>query len=490
MVYEDMREWLDKLEEEKELKKITTEVDLDGEIAAIFRKVLDKQGPALLFENIKNHKNTWCKRVFVGGLATTERVAMMLGMPRKSKRRDMVNYVCEKFKQRVMPDLVATGPVKENIILGDKINLFEIPVPIWHPLDGGRYINSWCGVVTRDPETGILNVGMYRGMIVSPRKIAVMLLTSQHWGVHFYKYKKLNQKMPVAIYYGGDPVSEFLAASMVPFEVNEYEVMGAIRNKPMKLVKCETNDLVVPAGAEIVIEGSISTDPASFEMEGPFGEYSGFYGGKAMKRPVVEVDCITHRNNPIYRGSLEGASPGHPNEDSAVYSIATRSLMLNILKDAGVTGIIDVRPGHVSVIKIEQMYQGQARQVASALWGSGASEYTFKILMVVGEDINIYNPMELDWAFSSRVNPVEDIVIFPGTRGGLLDMSMPVEYRDDVKYGTGRWHRVLIDATWNLGLKDEWFGKERPPLAFAIDKKVEELIRRRWSEYGIDGVEF
>ena len=148
-----------------------------------------------------------------------------------------------------------------------------------------------------------------------------------------------------------------------------------------------------------------------------------------------------------------------------------------------------MRPGPVSVIKIEQMYQGQARQVASALWGSGASEYTFKILMVVGEDINIYNPMERDWAFSSRVNPTDDIVIFPGTRGGLLDMSVPIEYRDDVKYGTGRWDRVLIDATWNLGLRDEWFGKDRPPQAVDIDKKVEELVKQRWSEYGISGVD-
>ena len=333
MVYEDMREWLDKLEEEQELTKISTEVNLDGELAAVYRKSLDKHGPALLFENIENHKDTWCNRVFVGGLSTTERVAMMLGLPKTAKRREMVKYVCEKFKQGIKPELVTNAPVKENIILGDNINLFDIPVPLWHSLDGGKYINSWCGVVTRDPETGILNVGMYRGMIISPKKIAVMLLTSQHWGVHFYKYKKLNQKMPVAIYYGGDPVSEFVAASMLPFEVDEYEVMGAIRNKPMKLVKCETSDLEVPAGAEIVIEGTISTDPATFEMEGPFGEYGGFYGGKALKRPVVAVDCITHRNNAIYRGSLEGASPTHPNEDSAIYSIATRSIMLNILKD-------------------------------------------------------------------------------------------------------------------------------------------------------------
>ena len=127
--------------------------------------------------------------------------------------------------------------------------------------------------------------------------------------------------------------------------------------------------------------------------------------------------------------------------------------------------------------------------MAAALWGTGASEYTFKLLMVVGEDVNIYNPMQLDWAFSTRVNPTEDIVIFPGTRGGLLDMSVPAKYRDDVKYGTGRWDRVLIDATWNLGLREEWFGLDRPPLSVDLDPKDEDLVSRRWSDYGLDEIE-
>lgn len=483
MAFKDMREWIQKLEEEGELIRVKAEVDWRGELGAITRKALTNREPAILFENIKDYQSGRCTKLFQGGLATPGRVALMLGLPKNTRRREMVDIVRKAFKARIPPVTVDNGPVKENIVK-DNINLYEFPVPKWHPLDGGRYINTWCGVVTKDPETGWVNVGLYRGMIVDRDKIGVLLVPSQHWGIHFSKYARMGKPMPVAVVYGWDPTMCFAAGSMLPTEVSEWDVIGALRGEPAELVKCETVDLQVPATAEIVVEGYISPDPKTYQMEGPFGEYAGFYAGQPGKRPVIQVTCITHRDDPIYRGALEGAGPGMPNEDSGIYAIACRALMFNILEAAGIPGIVDVKPGPINIVKIRQTYQGQARQIAAALWAVPASEFMFKNVMVVNEDIDIYNPMMVDWAFCYRVNPKEDLVVFPGTRGGLLDPSMPSKYRDELVYGSGKWNRLLIDATWDMGNRDDWFGQETPPLSIDLDPEDEKLVEKRWKEYG------
>ena len=147
-------------------------------------------------------------------------------------------------------------------------------------------------------------------------------------------------------------------------------------------------------------------------------------------------------------------------------------------------GILDIKPGPINIIKIDQIYQGQARQAAMALWSSTASEYAFKNIMVVNEDIDIYNPMSVDWAFANRVNHDKDLLIIRGTRGGLLDPSNPEEMRDEAKYGTGQLTRLLIDATWDMGNKKDWFGFDQPPKSFELDKKDVDLVESRWEEYG------
>jgi len=488
MAFKDMREWITKLEEEGELIRVTKEVDWRDEIAGIARIALNNREPATLFENIKDYQTGRCTKLLQGALGTPERVALMMGLPKKAKKRDMVNIVRKAMYAKCPPVLVENGPVKENIVKGEDINLYDFPVPQWHSLDGGRYINTWCGVVTKDPEDGWVNIGLYRGMIADKDKISVLLCASQHWGIHFSKYAEMGKPMPVAVVIGWDPTLEFAAGAIIPTGISEWDVMGALRGKPVELVKCETVDLEVPATAEIVIEGYISADPDTFEMEGPFGEFTGYYTADRVRRPTIQVSCITHRNDPIFRGALEGSGPGLPNEDSAIYSIISRAVMWETLEKAGISGIVDCKPGSISIVKIKQTYQAQARQIAAALWSGPASEELFKLVMVVNDDIDIYNQSMVNWAFNYRVNPKEDLVIFPGSRGGHLDPSSPIADRDELGLGTGRWNRLLIDATWDLSQRGSWFGKKTPPLSVDLEPEVKEMVLNLWQEYGFSSL--
>ncbi|MDP2660153.1 MAG: UbiD family decarboxylase, partial [Dehalococcoidia bacterium] len=341
--FADMRDWMDWLEEHGQLRRVKAEVNWDLEIGGIARTVQAMEGPALLFENIKDHQKTRGRRFFVGGLANYPRVAAMLGLPLDASVPEMIQECRRAFREQVHPMLVSTGPVKENIVKGDAVDLYEFPIPRWHHLDGGRYIDTFAGVVTKDPETGEVNVGMYRGMIVGKNKIAKLMVPAQHWGRHFLKYQAMGKPMPVAIVYGWDDAMPFCACSPLAHQQgSEWDIIGAIRGEPVQLVKCETVDLEVPASAEVVVEGTMSADPSTFEMEGPYGEYTGWCEGKPSLKPVVNVQCIMHRNDPVFRGSAEGARAGMPNEDTHIFPVSLSAVAWNVLEDAGVRGITDV----------------------------------------------------------------------------------------------------------------------------------------------------
>lgn len=184
MAYESLRDWIAKVEEVGQLKRITAEVDWNLEVGAIIRRVSNETGPALLFENIKDYRNTACRKLFASGLGSRERTAMALGLPRDTSYRQLVELLKEKVGQRLDPVTVASAPVKQNIVKGDAVNLYEFPVPKYNVLDGGRYIITYAGIVTMDPDTKIMNVGVYRGMIGDDEKsIAVNLLRAAHWDI-------------------------------------------------------------------------------------------------------------------------------------------------------------------------------------------------------------------------------------------------------------------------------------------------------------------
>jgi UbiD family decarboxylase len=269
MGFKDLREWLDKLESEGDLKRIKTHVDWNKEIGAITSEARRRGFSGLLFENIKDYQTKPCNKLFTGSLVNNRQIAMMFGLPRDTHHRDMVKVFRERFRNRIKPVIVTSGEVKQNIIRGANVCLYDLPVPFWNKLDGGRYINTLGAVVTRDPENGIQNVGLYRGMIVDDKRIAILIAPRQHIGQHFTKYVHMKKEMPVALVFGWDPSLAFCACAAVPKDICEYDVMGSIRQDPVKLVKCETSDLEIPASAEIVIEGFVSPDPSTFELEGP-----------------------------------------------------------------------------------------------------------------------------------------------------------------------------------------------------------------------------
>jgi 4-hydroxy-3-polyprenylbenzoate decarboxylase len=491
-VFGDMRGWIAALKDAGELVEVTGEVDWDVEIGTIIR-LLSGDGtlPAPLFTNIKdyNKPDSICRKLFTGGQASYSRLAMMFGLPRETPPRELVKICRSIFTERLPPKTVKTGPVKENILKGKDIDLLKFPVPKWNRLDGGRYVLTYAGCVTKDPETGVHNVGIYRGMVSAPDRIPVLMWRAQHWGAHFSKYEAKREEMPVAFVLGWEPSLGFTGGAPVPRGVSEYEVMGAIRGAPVELAPCETVPLMVPAAAEIVIEGWISPDPATFTEEGPYAEFTGYYATERSRKHTTRVTCITHRNDPIFRGTLEGAIPGSLGENAIMSSIQRSATAWNALESAGVPGVTDVwgMPVHAGVnlnVQIKQTYRGQARQVAAALWGNSASHVRYKHVTVVDTDIDIHDYSAVDWAVAWRVNAKEDVFIFPSMWGAGLDPSVPRRDANVHLFGTGKWNRVLIDATMNMEYPADAKGNRYPPSVRPSDADIA-AVKRRWADLGL-----
>jgi 4-hydroxy-3-polyprenylbenzoate decarboxylase len=319
--------------------------------------------------------------------------------------------------------MVKTGPIKENINKSN-INLYQFPVPQWHYLDGGRYINTFCGVVTKDPETKITNVGLYRGMIIDKDKIGVLLVPSQGWGLHYQKYQMMKKPMPVAVVYGYDEALVFTAAAPLPRDCDEYKVTGSLRQEPINLVKCETVDLEVPAEAEIVIEGYISTNPEDHKVEGPFGEYAGYYG-ESGKRPVIRVS-FSYRDDDI-PGRLEERSL-NPNEDSSMLLVSL-SAMARYFKSQGVQ-VLEINPAPITIVKIKKLsgHRSKVQQHCGAL----PTQHLLELSS--GQGLDIWNKVVESHCLWCKCRE-NDIVIFPGT-GALSDPSTRIEDRRVTIWGS------------------------------------------------------
>ncbi len=497
VAFGDLRGWIKALEAKGELHEINAQVDWNIELGTITRLAQGPgTGPAISFNNIKdyNKANSLCRRVFVGGLSSYRRVAMMLGLSPDTHPRELVKLARNILTGSIPPKIVDTGPVKENIIKGKDIDLYKFPTPHWNRVDGGRYLLTYGGVVTKDPETGVMNVGVYRGMIASKNKIPILMWRAQHIGHHVTAWQNTGEsRMPIAVAIGWEPSLDFVGGSPVPKGICEYDVVGAIRGAPVEVVKCETVDLYVPAAAEIVIEGYLDVDPKTYMMEGPFAEFTGYVAGDRSPKPTIHVTAITHRNNPILRGCIEGGLPGSYSENTVCSSIMRAATAWNVLDRAGVPGITDVwcqpvQAGINLLIQMRQSYRGQAKQAASAIWGSSAAHVRYKHITVVDDDIDIHDYAAVDWAIAYRVNAGEDdVIIMPSTFGAGLDPSTRKRDRNPALFGTGKWNRVLIDATMNLDYEpDPDFGGARfPPKVWPAEKDIAAAMAR-WKELGLD----
>ena len=496
VAFGDLRGWIKALEAAGEVRDIDASVDWNVELGTIMRLAQGPgQGPALLFNNIKGYEGPQarCRRVFGNGLSSYRRVAMMLGLPPDTHLRELVKIGRNLVNDRIPPRIVKTGPVKENILTGDKIDLFDFPSPQWNRIDGGRYILTYGGVVTKDPSTGVMNVGLYRGMVADRDKIPILMWRAQHVGQHATAWEATGQsRMPIAVAIGWEPTHGFVGGAPVAKGVCEYDVMGAIRGEPVDLVKCETNDLYVPATAEIVIEGYLDLDPSTYVMEGPFAEFTGYLAGDRSPKPAIHVTAITHRNDPILHGSIEGSLPGSFSENAVCSSIMRAGTAWNVLERAGVPGITDVwcPPVHAGInllVSMKQSYRGQAKQAANAIWGSSAAHVRYKHITVVDDDIDIHDYAAVDWAIAYRVNAGEnDVVIMPATFGAGLDPSTRRRDRNPALFGTGKWNRLLIDATMNLDYDPDpdLDGARFPPMVWPA-KADADAAYARFAEFGL-----
>lgn len=481
----DLRAWLDRLDAIGDLQRVSLPVDLDGEVAEVCRRVTALGGRPVLFENIRGHQDSWCGKLFTGGLSNRKYLAMMLGADAGLSPDAMQQLLRQRFNQPVAPVEVASGPVKDHIITGDDIDLGQLPIPRWHPGDGGRYIATMCATVTRDPDTGQHNLGQYRGMVIGKDRIGVLLIPSKGWGTVYDRYRALGQPMPVALVFGWDQSMIFTAG--IPLPRDEYTVMGALMQEPVPLVKCQTSEIMVPASAEIVVEGFISPDPASYETEGPYGE-AGVYS-TPQPRPVIRVSCITHREDPIYRAALTGVRIPRGMDEMFVIAMNGLSVLLwNALEAQDIPGVLDVAAGSMAVVKIRKTYQGQARQIAAAIWGSKLALTWAKIVVVVEDDVDIHDPLAVQAAIATHLDPARGVVTYPLQMGSYADPALSLESQDVDEYGSGLMDRLLIDATvnWTSHPRREVWGGRRLPLPSDDHfPEVAAAVEARWAQYGI-----
>lgn len=467
MAFEDLREFLGFLEREGQLHRVKSEVDWNIELGAVMRRVFDLRGPAVLFERVKDSPFP----LVSGVMDTYSRLGMGLGC--QGDLRTLIKKAMDASLRPIEPVVIRDGPCQENVETGKQIDLYKFPVPRWHHLDGGRYIGTLGVMITKDPETGIRNAGIYREQLLDKNLIA--LLCTQHLSIVYEKYRQLSRPMPVATAIGLDPATLLAGCLPVPYGVDELASAGALKNKPLELVKCKTVELEVPAFAEIVLEGLVPTEKESWVEEGPFGEFTGYMGLKG-KRPIMKVTGVTYRNHPIFQGTLEG---GPPCESNTLGTVAHTAGAWNRLTQMNLPGFKEIyltdmgcRNFMALVSMDRQYYLGNARQIIDALW---AATIVAKWVIVVDDDIDIFDRAQVEWALSTRVQPHRDIIITDDRHPGInLDPSI---HPEKAIHPSTQSSRIGIDAT------TKFKGHEFPALARPTETQMKE-VEANWNKYG------
>lgn len=353
--------------------------------------------------------------------------------------------------------MVSDGPVLENVLKGDNVDLYKFPAPIWHEQDGGRYLGTGCAVITRDPDDGAVNLGAYRCMLQGKNKMTVKLSSGKHGTMMMDKYHQKGQNCPIAITLGHDPSIFVAAASPVPGGIGEYDFAGFIRQAPVEVIMSDETGLPIPATSELVVEGYIppfekysEIDPGMVDLpEGPFGEWPGYLSEYSLgKIPVMIVTRILHRSRPIIMGVPPLSPPiGH-------FAIPTGAgVVWDHLERADIPGVKGVwsfvygsHSGFFTVISIKQHYAGQSKQAALAALGCRAGAYAGRFMVVVDDDIDITRPQEVIWALATRCNVREGTDIIKGVWTTSADPTHSIEAQTVTHIYTS--DRMIIDACW------------------------------------------
>jgi UbiD family decarboxylase len=429
MTSPSLRGFLDDLASTGQLIDVTQEVDPLFEIAALSRVMLDRRGPALRFTNVKGHTMPVVTNLF----AKRDRFAATMGVAES----ELHETWSERVANPLEPVTVSTGPCKEVILKGDEVDLGMLPTPTWNELDGGPYI-SLPVQISRDPDTGTRNAATYRIQVHDRNKLGMLFGPYRHLAVQ--RAKRPGEPFPIAIALGVAPTAHIAAASPLPYGADELAVAGALRQQPLEMVACETVPLEVPADAEIVLEGYILPD--ELMDEGPYGEFTGFYGDRAP-RPVVEVTCMTMRKDALFLSAYQGRPP---QDSTLMQSIPAEAEIRRVMPLAGLRDIHITESGcgaFTAVASVDKLCEGYGKMVGLSILGTWGGRY-IKQLTVVDSTIDPRNEDLVAWAVATRVQPHRDIEILTGLVGIILDPSLPDFEKSS---GHSRTSKMVIDAT-------------------------------------------
>jgi 4-hydroxy-3-polyprenylbenzoate decarboxylase len=475
-MYRSLRDFARRLEEAGELVRVSQELDPRLEIAAMADRVVKRGGPALLFENVRGSRFP----LLIGAFAGARRIAWALGCESLDEPARAIDELVRAQppaglmdKLRMLPKLarvaaaapkvVGSGACQEVVM--DPPDLRALPVMTCWPRDGGPFLTLPI-VITKDPETGVRNLGMYRMQVYGPRE------TGMHWQLyktgrrHYQRARELGRKVEVAVALGGDPAITYAATAPLPDGVDELLLAGFLRKKPVELVQCKTVDLEVPACSDFVIEGYVDpTEP--MRDEGPFGDHTGYYT-PLTPYPVFHVTAITHRKDAIYPSTIVGPPP----MEDAWLGKATERLFLPLLK-ATLPGVVDMNLPiegvfhNLAIVSIRKSEPHQARRVAYALWGLGQMA-TAKCIVIVDEDVNVQDLREVAWRALTSIDPKRDVFFADGT----------IDELDHASCGMGFGGKMAVDATRKLpeeGYTREWMEvcRHEP----AVEQRIERLLR-------------
>ncbi len=473
MGYKDLREWLVQVNEIGELKRATG-IDLREDVGRIAEiSASTEEAPALLLDEFEGYEKGY--RILLNPFGTLRRIALSFGFPSKiADRTELLEYFKKHIEKvdLIPPRYVDNGPIFENVLVGDEVDLLRFPAPKWHPGDGGAYIGTGSIVITRDPEEGWVNVATYRNMLHDAKSIGFYISPGHHGKAHRDKYFSRGEACPVAVAFGMDPLLFAAAMTEIPWGVSEYDWVGGWRNEAVEVIRGPVTGLPIPAHAEIVIEGFSLPDMKRFE--GPFGEWSGYYASGGSEEPYIEAQALYYRNEPI----LLGVPPQRPPYDAdKARQYVKSALLVQGLTRQGIPGITNAwcySQGGCRlfvVVSIKQMYHGHSRQVGHAAYASTVANLNGRYVVVVDDDIDVTDINDVMWAVLTRSDPATSIDIVTRATATSLDPRIPPADRTAGLFYNSR---AIIDATKPYEWKDEF------PMPVQPDKEYRRESRKKF----------
>jgi UbiD family decarboxylase len=472
----DLRMWLNEARSLGELRDVSR-AHWKLELGAISELNVKKAHPsALLFDHIPDYPPGY--RVLTCSTASPARLSSIL---RIGVERDH-NALVQKLRGRpaawqaraaeFAPVTLASGPAQQNIAQGAEVDLFKFPSPLWHEGDGGRYIGTGCMVVTKDYDSDWVNVGTYRVMIHDRNHVGLDMIPGKHGAIQYRKYMQAGKPFPVCIVVGADPLGYLVSGIEVPFGMCEYNYIGAILGEPVAVVTGELTGLPFPAASEIVLEGWAA--PGDERIEGPFGEFHGYYPGKAATAPAVKIERVYYRDDPVIVGSPP-AKP--PNDYSYSKAVMRSALLVDALAAAGVADVAGVWAHEIggarmfNVVAIKQRFAGHARQAGHILNQCGVGAYMSRYTVVVDDDIDPSNLQEVMWAVATRSDPAIDIDIIQRGMGSKND-PMSIAYPYDAPLSS----KAIIDACRPYDHLHDF------PAVAEASKELQDEVRAKWKD--------